>query len=215
MEKARDIVRSGALGKLVVVSGQWSLRKHDSYYEEDWRKQWQAGPVLTNFIHEMDTLRYICGETTSVMAQTSNLVLGYEKEDAAAVILGFENGALGTFALSDQANSPWGWELATGENPAFPKSGQNAVHFMGIKASLDFPNLKLWHHGGETADWKHQIQCEEINVPLEDAFAAQINHFAAVVEGCEPRVTAQDATNSLRVVLAIFESAKTGKRVNL
>ncbi|MEK6217430.1 MAG: Gfo/Idh/MocA family oxidoreductase, partial [Boseongicola sp.] len=57
VEKARELVQSGALGKIVTVSGQWCLKKHDEYYDPDWRKRWQAGPVLTNLIHEMDCLR--------------------------------------------------------------------------------------------------------------------------------------------------------------
>jgi predicted dehydrogenase len=215
VEKARKIVRGGELGKLVAVSGQWNVRKNGAYYEEEWRRKWQAGPILTNLIHEMDTLRYICGETISVMAETSNCVLGYEKEDTAAVIMRFENDALGTFILSDQTSSPWGWEFATGETRAFPKSGQNAIRFMGTKAALDFPNLMLWHHGNELADWNHPIECEQISMPLGDAFLEQINHFVAVIGGGEPRITARDGSNTLRAVLAVYESAQTGKRVML
>lgn len=147
VHKARELVQGGALGKLLAVTGQWNMRKNESYYEPAWRRKWQAGPVLTNLIHDMDSLRYICGDVESLSAEISNASLGFEKEDAAAMIMRFKSGALGTFILSDQATSPWSWEYATGETSFFPKTGQNAVRFMGTKAALEFPNLVLWHHG--------------------------------------------------------------------
>lgn len=214
--RARDIVQSGELGQLVAVNGQWTVRKADDYYEPDWRKKREAGPVLTNLIHEMDLLRYICGEVESISAEVSHAVRKWEKEDAAGMVMRFANGAIGAFMLSDQAASPWAWELATGETVFFPRAGQNSVRFMGTKAALDFPNLTLWRHGDDAPDWNHAIRPDEIGLELEDAFVRQITHFAAVIEGKEtPVVTVEDATATLRATLAVFDAAKTGKRILL
>ena len=216
VHKAREIVQTGTLGTLVAVTGQWNARKNDDYYDPDWRKKWEAGPVLTNLIHEIDTLRYICGEVESISAEVSSSVMEIEKEDAAAMVMRFQSGALGTFVLSDQTASPWAWEFATGETPGFPRSGQNTVRFMGTKASLDFPNLVLWHHGDDVPDWNHVMKSEEIPLNLGNAYARQITHFCAVISGREePRITAGDATETLRVTLAVFDAAKAGKRVML
>ena len=216
VREAREIVRSGKLGRLVAVTGQWNLRKHDGYYSPDWRKKREAGPVLTNLVHEIDTLRYVCGEVESISAELSHDVMGFEKEDAAAMILRFRNGALATFLLSDRTPSPWAWEFATGETPAYPKSGQNTVRFMGTTAALEFPNLVLWRHGNETPDWNHAMKHDEISHELGNAFTSQIAHFCAVISGREdPVITARDATESLKVTLAVFEAARTGKRILL
>ncbi len=216
VHEARDIVQSGKLGRLVAVTGQWNTRKHDDYYSPEWRKKRQAGPVLTNLIHEIDTLRYVCGEVESISAEISHDVMGFEKEDAAAMILRFRNGALATFLLSDRTPSPWTWEFATGETPAYPKSGQNAMRFMGTTAALDFPNLVLWHHGDETPDWNHAIRHDQVAHQLGNAFTSQIAHFCAVISGHEdPVITARDATETLKVTLAVFEAARTGKRILL
>ena len=216
LSRAREIVRSGQLGQLVMVSGQWSARKHDSYYDPDWRKAWEAGPVLTNMIHEMDSLRFICGEVESISAEVSHSVRGWEKEDAAAILMRFASGAVGTYVLSDQATSPWAWEFATGETPAFPHSVQNAVRFIGTKAALDFPNLVLWHHGERTPDWNHVIEPQEMPGTLENAYVRQIEHFRDVIRGTvEPLISGADATATLRATLAVFEAAKTGQRVAL
>lgn len=214
VEKARELVRDGALGRLVAVTGQWNVLKPASYFAPDWRRKREAGPLLTNLIHEMDSLRYICGEVVGVSAEISCDVLGYEKEDTAALVMRFENGALGSFMLSDQTPSPWAWEFATGENPAFPRSGQNAWRFMGDKAALDFPNLALWTHAAGESGWNYPMTQQAIDCDLGDAFAAQCRHFRAVIDGREePRITARDATNTLRATLAVFEASESGKRV--
>ena len=214
--RARNIIQSGELGQLVAVSGQWTLRKADAYYDPDWRKKWEAGPVLTNLIHEMDLLRYICGEIESISAEVSHSVRNWEKEDAVAMIMRFVSGAIGTFILSDQATSPWAWELGTGETELFPKTGQNSMRFMGTRAALDFPNLALWHHGDEVPNWNHVISPNPIELELEDAYALQIAHFAAVIADRErPIITAADGTMTLRTTLAVFEAASMGHRVIL
>jgi len=216
VNRAREIVRGGGLGKLVSICGQWNVRKPADYYQADWRKKWQAGPILTNLIHEMDLLRYIVGDIHSISAETSNAVLGFEKEDTAALIIRFQNGALGTFILSDQAHSPWSWEQATGENVAFPRSGENVVQFMGTEGALDFPNLKLWKSSTSDNNWTTPFSAEQLGGELEDAYINQLAHFAAVIRGDEtPRISAQDATDTLRATLTVYEAAATGSRIEL
>ena len=130
VEKARQLVRGGALGQLVTVCGQWSVRKPDSYYDADWRRRWQAGPVLTNLVHEIDNLRYIVGDVLSVTGETGNPVQGFEKEDVAAFVLRFTQGALGAFVLSDQADSPWAWELAIRRDSNLPQKRPELHHIL-------------------------------------------------------------------------------------
>ena len=130
------------------------------------------------------------------------------------MIMRFSSGAIGTFMLSDQATSPWAWELGTGETEFFPRTAQNSIRFMGTKAALDFPNLTLWHHNDDPPDWNHLISPDPLELKLEDAFSLQIAHFAAVIAGREsPIINAADGTRTLRTTLAVFEAARSGQRV--
>lgn len=216
VHRAREILRDGTLGQLVAVSGQWCVRKHDSYYAPDWRKRWQAGPVLTNLIHEVDYLRYMVGEITAVSAEVGSPVQGFEKEDVAAFVLRFENGALGSFILSDQADSPWAWEFATGENAICPPTGQNCIRFAGTKGALDFPNLRLWQSDDAAPSWMSVKSATDVETEMTDAYIAQIDHFAQVIAGtASPRITAEDARATLRVTQAVLEAARSGRRVTV
>jgi predicted dehydrogenase len=216
IQKVRELIRGGGLGQLIGVSGLWAVRKPDAYYEPDWRKQRSSGPVLINLIHEIDLLRYLCGELVSISAKIRRGLRSHPKEETAAVLLEFEDGAVGTFLLSDVAPSPWTWEQAVGENPDFPRSAQNVYRFIGSKAALDFPNLVLWQHEGRHRDWMHEISPEPITVEFEDPYVAQCRHFCAVINGNDqPRITAVDAAKTLRATLAVFEAADKGTEIRL
>lgn len=214
IHKAREILQKGELGQVVAVNGQWTLRKADSYFDQTWRQKPEAGPILINFIHEIDCLRYICGEIVSLSAELASTVRGHEKEETAAIILRFENGALGTFLLSDSAASPWAWEFGFEENPEFPPAYQNAWRFVGDRASLELPNLKLWRHEDTAKGWNSPLRSEDRSCSPGDAYINQCRHFCQVIRGAEkPRITAEDATRSLRATLAVFEAAQSGRRI--
>jgi len=216
IKKTRDMIKKGVIGKLVGISGMWSVRKSDSYFDPTWRKLRSSGPVLINLIHEIDTLRYICGEIVSLSAKVTNGIRNHSKEETAAILLTFEGGTLGTFLLSDSTPSPWSWEQATGENLNFPQSTQNVYRFIGSKASLEFPNLILWKHENGNSDWHQKISPQFLETDLEDAFVEQCNHFCGVISGKEkPRINAEDATKTLKATLAVFESSEKGLEVLL
>ncbi len=216
IQETKRLIREGVLGRLVGVCGQWTVRKANAYFEAEGRRLRTAGPIMINLSHEIDTLRFVCGEIVSLSAKIQSGTRGHPKEETAAVLINFECGALGTFLLSDATPSPWTWEQATGENPDYPKSGQNVYRFVGSEASLDFPNLMLWQHNGSPADWNHRITALPIDIQPDDAFEAQCTHFCGVIDGQEqPRITALDAAQSLAAVLAVFDAAERGVEVRL
>ena len=215
LDKTRKLIREGILGKLVAVHGMWATRKADDYYKPEWRKLRSSGPVLINLIHEIDTLRFLCGEVKSLSAKISGGIRNHPKEETAALVMDLENEVLGTFLLSDVTPSPWTWEHGTGENAGFPKSGQNSYRFIGTEASLEFPNFILWKPDG-TPDGNHPISKENWSIPLEDAFISQCKHFCRVICKKEtPKISAEDATRTLAATLAVFDSAKHGKQIQL
>jgi len=106
--------------------------------------------------------------------------------------------------------------MALGENISVPRTGQNAMRFMGRDASLEFPNLMIWKHAAEPHDWTQPMVSEPIPLRAEDAYITQMRHFMAVIRGEEkPRIDAADATRSVAATVAVFESARTGKRVSV
>ncbi len=215
IEKAREIVRGGGIGRLTAVVALWMIHKPDDYFDVTWRREPGGGPVLINLIHDIDDLRFICGEIASVQALTSSAIRGFAVEDTAVIALRFANGALGTVTLSDSVPAPWSWEMTSGEAAQYPQRPENCYLFSGTEASLTVPRLDLWRYDGEKS-WTRPLAKQTLDVPGEDPLTRQLRHFCRVIRGEEtPRITGCDAAQTLAVTLAVLEAARSGHAVAL
>jgi predicted dehydrogenase len=215
VEKAREIVRGGGIGRLTAVVAMWMIRKPDAYFDVAWRREPGGGPVLINLIHDIDDLRFICGEIASVQAITSSAIHGFPVEDTAAITLRFVSGALGTATLSDGVPAPWNWELTSGEAAHYPQRPENCYMFSGTEGSLTLPKLELWRYQGEQS-WTQPLVKQMLEITCEDPLVRQLRHFCHVIRGEEtPRITGADAARTLETTLAVLEAARSGNTVKL
>jgi predicted dehydrogenase len=208
VETTREVVRSGKIGRLVAVSVLWTLLKPSDYFDVEWRRKPGGGPVLINMIHDVDNLRYICGEIQNVYAEVSSAARGFAVEDTACVTLRFRNGALGTIVTSDCVPSRWSYEATTGENPDYFRTHEDCYLFFGTEGSLAFPTMKrVYYASASAAGWLKPLQTEEIPVEHQDPLVRQIEHFCAVIRGEEqPRTSGEDALRTLAVIRAVLDS---------
>ncbi|MDR3436580.1 Gfo/Idh/MocA family oxidoreductase [Telmatospirillum sp.] len=226
IQRAKEIIASGRLGRISAVHGFCWVLKPKDYFEGKgaWRAQPGGGVVLINLIHVIDDLRNLCGEIASVQAAASNAARGFPVEDTIGIILTFRSGAIGTLAVSDAAASPWSWELTSGENKAFPHTAESCYLVAGMEASLSIPRLEIWHHGAERSWWS-PIHADRVVAPEADAFTLkshadpmvnEMRHFCDVVRGrAEPLLDARGGARTLEATLAVVEAARSGKAVML
>jgi len=217
VRRAREIVQGGELGKLIGITVMWALMKPDGYFDVAWRSQKTGGgPILLNTIHEIDNLRFICGDVAQIHARVRRLVRTGEVEDTVAMNFEMASGALGMAFVSDTTPSPWSYELASGENSDYFKTDQNCYQFLGTKGSLSFPSMELWSHphGSEIGWWEPLMRRSE-SVPYFAPFTAQFEHFCNVIRGREePVINARDGLLTLATTMAIHESSETGRSVS-
>jgi predicted dehydrogenase len=200
--------------------GSAQFYKPDSYFEQGaWRSKAGGGPILINLIHEMDNLRYLCGEVESVHAIASSAVRQFAVEDTVVMTLRFASGALGTFTLCDTVASPRSWEQTSGENTAYPRyPGEDCYFIAGTQGSLAVPTLRTWRYapGGQEPGWWTPFVEETLAVEAVDPLQAQLEHFCDVIAGkAAPLVSVADALQSLRTVEAVRRSIATGQTVAL
>ncbi len=220
LQLARSTIQSGQLGRVVTVMGSAQFYKPDGYFEQGaWRSQPGGGPILINLIHEMDNLRYLCGEVESVHAIASSAVRNFAVEDSAVMTLKFASGALGTFALSDTVASPRSWEQTSGENTAYPHYPTEDCYFIaGTKGSLAVPTMRTWIYADTDREpgWWTPFTEQTLALDAVDPLAAQLEHFCDLIAGkVEPIITVSDALQSLLTVEAVRQSIATGKTVAL
>ena len=215
---ARGMIRAGELGNLVGVSVLWCMYKPSEYFVAGaWRRQKGGGPILINTIHEIDNLRYVCGEISRVYAEVSNTTRGFEVEDTVSVSVRFKDGALASILMSDTAPSLWGYECTTGENPFFYPTKGDVYHYLGTRASLTFPGMVKVHYADPSkAGWQHPISMRQVEVPKHDTYVEQMRHFCGVVRGEEePRTSGEDGRRTLEVIMAVAESGRTNRPIEL
>jgi predicted dehydrogenase len=218
MARAREIVQSGVLGRIVAVVGTALFYKPDDYFDlgDGWRREPGGGPILLNLIHEVNNLQSLVGDVVRVQATTSNATRGFPVEDTAAMVFTFASGALGTFLLSDVAASPRSWEQTSQENTSYASyPDEDCYHLAGTAGSLSVPTMRLRVFRG-TRSWWEPFESSTVRLDRSDPLANQIEHFAAVIRGeAQPICSGRDGLTTLRVVDAVVEAARTGTPVDL
>lgn len=219
MEKAREVVESGVLGRLVAVMGSAVFYKPDGYFDQaPWRREAGGGPILLNMIHEVHNLRMLCGEIAAVQAIASHAVRGFPVEDTVSINLQFASGALGSFLLSDTAACARSWEQTSRENKAYPSyADEDCYVIAGTDGSLSVPTMRLKTYARpEERSWWKPFKVGQAEMQRADPIARQMEHFGAVVRGeAKPRVSARDGLANLIVTEAITRAARTGATVRL
>ena len=211
--RARQIVLSGKLGRLVSANVMATFLKPDDYFNTAWRKLKGGGPILINLSHEIDMLRFFMGEIESIQAVGSNAMRGFEVEDTAAAVLRFASGALGTVVLSDSVSSPWCWDFCAGEQDVYPRQNVQSHFIGGTHGSLSLPDLALWNYPGERS-WYAELMRSQSFVRHEDAYTRQLQHFKAVIEGLEPPLcTALDGLRTMQALAAMSQAAQSRQAV--
>ena len=212
IKAAKKIVDSGEIGDVRSFHANCWLFKPDEYFEESvWRTKKGAGPVSVNLVHDIDLLRYICGEVVSVQAQTIKSRRGHENEDVASVLLRFDTDIVGTISVSDTIVSPWSWELTAKENPAYPPTSESCYLFGGDHGSLSVPDLTIWKNK-EKRGWWEPIHSSKHSIITTDPLMNQIDHFCSIIKGNNaPLVSAEEGLQNLKVLEGIYESAESGE----
>lgn len=219
MAKARQVIDSGVLGRLVGVMGSATFLKPDHYFADaSWRREPGAGPILLNMIHEVHNLRLLCGEIAAVQAFKSHAVREFAVEDTVSISLRFANGVLGSFLLSDTAACARSWEQTSQENKAYPSYDDEDCYVVaGTNGSLSIPTMRLkTYPRPEDRSWWKPFEVGVVGMVRDDPIKHQMEHFGAVVRGeAKPLVSARDGLANLRVTQAIVEAAEAGRTVTL
>jgi len=207
VQEAKKCIEAGDIGNLVAASVIWATRKPKDYFNVTWRKSPGGGPILINVIHDIDMLRYLCGEIVEVRGMKGHQQRHFPVEDTAGAIIRFENGCIATLICTDAGLSPWTIEQGSGENPSYAFTHESAYRLIGSLGSLEMPVLKKWsaRTSGQEV-WDKPLTSEYLLNPSWDVYEEQLAHFKRVIQtGESPICSVEDAAKSLAATLAIVE----------
>jgi UDP-N-acetyl-2-amino-2-deoxyglucuronate dehydrogenase len=216
MRQLREAVDSGRLGRLVLGDAIVKWYRTQQYYDSgDWRGTWAldgGGCLINQGIHSVDLLRWIMGPVERVFARCATAAHRIEVEDVALGLLRFANGALGVLEASTAVYPGMAERLeVTGtEGTMVVEAGQ--LTLCELRQGRDDPDYgrKL---GRTDATGTAGSASPAIG---SDAHRAQLADFvAAIDEDRDPLVDGEQGRNALELVLAVYESARSGREVEL
>ena len=218
----RDILHSGRIG--TIRAARWDSNQHIRAFAPDghWLLDGAiagGGVAISVNVHRVDLMRFLVGEFKRVCAvgMTSDPAFKNTAENFMAAILEFENGAIGeTFGTYSGYRMPWGEMFAI-------YGDDGTVHAVPPPGSYLGDAQIAWRgNGHEIKEWEDQYKgfepapVKQGALPTADGIVNEILHFADCVEtGAEPVSSGRDNLGTMRVILGMYESMRTGQPVEL
>lgn len=216
LNKARELIQSGTLGKLLTVHAHWGEYLPQWHPWEDYRQSYAAradlgGGVIVTLTHPLDYLRYLLGDVESLWSFNGHISpLEVDVEDVAEIGLKFANGAAGGVHVN-----------------YFQRPPVHRLEIVGANGTLRWDNAdgildlyKMPAPFGSFSDQPPAPVIESFSPPegfeRNQLFVAQTRHFIEVVRGeSEPICTLEDGIQALRMALAAYRSQETGQIIKL
>jgi predicted dehydrogenase len=218
IQEVRAALDAGRFGRLLLgdVIVKW-YRTEEYYRSAGWRGTWDldgGGALMNQGVHWVDVLQWMMGPVDRVVGRCSQVGHDIPVEDVALAQLVFRSGALGMI------------EVSTVVYPGLPErveitgTGGTAVVEMGAVKVWEFKDEK-----GEVGPYGAKVLAGGRGglAAAPDQAASQIaghriqiaDFLEAIADDRDPFVTGEEARKPLEIILAVYQSARTGREVAL
>ena len=188
---------AGEAGRAGLFVGQFHC---NSMHADWWRERAKSGgQMVEQLIHIVDLARHQLGGPQTVYARAASFfhrdVAGYDSDDVSAIVLGYNDGRVGVLNAT---------------NGAIPGRWDKLWQIVAERMTGRFT-------GWNAAVLTHTNEPHSENIDTQtDVFVAQLADVcAAIREQRAPRVPLADGAETLRIMLAAWESAQTGREIRL
>ena len=216
----KQAIVAGRFGRLTVCNALIPWHRTQAYYDSGgWRGTWDldgGGALMNQSIHNVDLLQWLAGPVVELSSFAARLAhKRIEVEDTAVAALRFKSGALG---------------VLLGSTAMYPGDAAE-VHVSGEKGSarLRGGHLVAWQFDTEEpSDARHRL---ELGAPAEEkgksgasdpraisftGHQRQFENFVRALDGSEKLlVDGAEARKAVEIILAVYQSALSGKIVKL
>jgi UDP-N-acetyl-2-amino-2-deoxyglucuronate dehydrogenase len=207
LKRALEAHRFGRIYS-VAVNVFWS--RPQSYYDSAaWRGTWEfdGGALMNQASHYVDLLDWLIGPVESVSAYTATLARRIEVEDTAVAALKWRNGALGTVNVT----------MLT-----YPKNLEGSITVLGEYGSVRIGGLAVnridhWEFATPHA-MDAELDAADYQAPSVYGLGHPLYYDNVLKTLCgeaEPETDGREGLKSLELLIAMYLSARDGKRVNL
>ncbi len=208
VRKVRELIGSGAMGRVKGAYSNLNWYRPESYYQCDWKGSWEkegGGVVIDQAIHSIDLVRYMTGlEAVRLMGHTSRRVLtNIQVEDEADAAIWLENGAVYSFYACNYftTNSPIRVSVSCEKATATLTHEQMEIAWADGRREVILPEAEGSGTGESYWGACHLAQIREC--------------YRALAQGQVMPWEPEDAKKTLAIVQGIYESARIQGEVRL
>lgn len=210
LQLLKRAVEQKRFGKIysVALNVFWT-RPQDYYDSAKWRGTWEfdGGAFMNQASHYIDLLDWITGPVESVMAYTGTLARDIEVEDTGVAAIRWRNGAMGTLNVT----------MLT-----YPKNMEGSITILGEKGSVRIGGVAVNDIQTWEFDDPHEDDEKVKNASYETTSVYGFGHplyYDNVINTlrgeAEAETDGREGLKSLELLIAIYLSARDGKRVAL
>ena len=206
----RQAIQAGRFGRIYMVTVNVFWSRPQSYYDSAaWRGTWEfdGGAFMNQASHYIDLLDWMVGPVESVMAYTGTLARDIEVEDTGVAALRWRSGAMGSVNVTMLTH---------------PKNLEGSITILGENGSVRVGGVAV----NKIEHWAF-AQPHEMDAGLDDAsyqttsvygfgHPLYYDNVIRTLRGeCEPETDGREGLKTLELLIAMYLSARDGKRVNL
>jgi len=210
MQLLKRAVDKNRFGKIYMIQSNVFWQRPQVYYDmAKWRGTWEfdGGSFMNQASHYVDAVQWLIGPVESVMAETATMARHIETEDTGSAILKFRNGVIGTINVT----------MLT-----YPKNFEGSVTILGEKGTVKVGGIAVNHidkwEFEEYDDDDRLIEESNYNPPNIYGLGHlpyYQNVIAALKGETEADTDGRSGRKSLELIIAVYKSAQTGKKVAL
>jgi UDP-N-acetyl-2-amino-2-deoxyglucuronate dehydrogenase len=203
-------VDNGRFGRIYMANTTVLWTRPQEYYDQaPWRGTWEfdGGAFMNQASHYVDLIQWLVGPVESVMAKTATLARKIEAEDTGVALLKFRSGTLGVMQVT----------MLT-----YPRNLEGSITLVGERGTVKIGGTAVnkvehWQFADYYDDDK-RIEQAATNPPNVYGFGheAYYRNVLDVLRGeARPDTDGRGGRKSLEIILAVYESAKTGREIPL
>lgn len=213
IQKIREAMDAGRFGRLFHATAHIRWNRGEEYYRQaSWRGKWASdgGALMNQCIHNIDLLRWMMGgDAEEVFAYTDRLNHPFiEAEDLGLALVKFRGGSYG---------------VIEGTTNVYPKNLEETLYIFGEKGTVkaggkSVNRIEVWNFADNIDNGEDVLSRFSENPPNVYGFGHTPLYgdmADAVLHDRPPYVDGIQGRHALELVLAVYQSAATGKPVEL
>ncbi len=210
LQLLKHAIKARRFGRIYMVCINVFWTRPQSYYDgAKWRGTWEfdGGAFMNQASHYVDLLDWLVGPVESVMAYTGTLARRIEVEDTGVAALKWRNGAMGSISVT----------MLT-----FPKNLEGSITILGETGTVKIGGVAV----NEIQRWEfatpHDMdrQITDANYQTTSVYGfghpLYYDNVICTLRGeAEAETDGREGLRSLELLIAMYKSARDGRRVNL